>query len=43
MLIDVPSMLTAFCFVFNHFLRSRSPEQIIGSQLITLPKEAPND
>src|SRR5439155_14192027 len=27
MLIDVPSMLTAFCFVFNHFLRSRSPEQ----------------
>ena len=37
------AMLTAFCFVFNHFLRSRSPEQFIGSHLIRLPKEAPND
>ncbi len=23
-------MLTSFCFVFNHFLRSRSPEQASG-------------
>ncbi len=37
------SMLTAFCFVFNHFLRSRSREQVIGSHLIRLRKEAPND
>ena len=36
-------MLTLFYFVFNHFLRSRSPEQFIGSHLIRLPKEAPND
>jgi hypothetical protein len=33
-------MLTSFCFVFNHFLRSRSPEQVIGFHLIKLPKEA---
>jgi hypothetical protein len=30
-------MLSSFCFVFNHFLQSRSREQAIGSHLIRLP------
>jgi hypothetical protein len=36
-------MLILFCFVFNHFLRSRSLSRRVGSHLIRMPKEVPND
>jgi len=36
-------MLTSFCFVFNHFFTIEEPRAVIGSHLIRLPKEAPND
>jgi len=36
-------MLTSFCFVFNSFFTIEEPRSVIGSHLIRLPKEAPND